>query len=686
MVGRPGKTQASFTAGEVDPGIEANYDLKYRAKGLKTARNVEPIPQGGFFNFDGLRLVGIVDPAAVKIFPFTASNGQSYDLVAGPGKLEVWNATEKLATIALPYTVEQFREVDFVQQLDTAFLFHADVQPRRLKHLGPANWAVDLVPFERIPTYDFGGVYTNGVSAQWDLQFVGLNDGVTAFVLTVSGQETSTIVYQANLTNLIPDVLQAIQELPNVKPGLTAVRISTGRNSRETIRISFDGVGNVGDGWAVSGRVVSKADAAVLAYKNRVGVAPGEPVMSATKGWPRCGAIYQQRLLIGGFKSLPNAWAASLAGEYFNFDDRLNEANGSFMVPMDTPGGEVIERIAAQRNLLIFTNRAEYWVQDRALDKTKPPVHVQASEDGVKRGVPICQNEGAALFVYRNGSVIGEFRYTDVDGNFVATAISILSAHLISDVVDTAIRRPNAISDGSLLAIILGNGQMRSAKLLRAQDVTAFSRVVIDGAFKAVACNDRNELTVLVDLPSATGTVRTLQRFDSSTFLHGAIRFSLGVPSNVISGLAIHEGRTVWVVGDDEVFGPLTVVGGSVTLPVAVSNGEVGRWVPPVAELLPPTREVGPNIVIRRKARIHSAQVTVRDTTSIAIAANGSAPKDVPLRRYGQPDGVPALQADYDGVVTVRGLSGYQNEPTLTITQTRPGWLHVDAVTQEAKL
>ncbi|WP_336800485.1 hypothetical protein [Kaistia sp. MMO-174] len=685
MVGRPGKTQASFTAGEVDPGIEANYDLKYRAKGLKTARNIEPIPQGGYFGFDGLRDIGAVDAASEKIFTFTASNGVSYDLVAGAGKLEVWGETSKLATVTVPYTAEQLSTADFVQQLDTAFIFHPDVQPRRLKHLGPTNWQVDLVPFLKIPSYDYGAVYTNGVAAQWDIQFTGLNTD-SVFVLTISGNETSSIEYQSTLADMIPDILAAINDLPVVKTGIAITYVASGRRGRGTLRITFSGTGNEGDGWAVSGRVTNKADAAVLSYKQRPGVKPGEDLISDTRGWPRCGAIYQQRLLMGGFRSLPNAWICSISGEYFNFDDRLDEANGSFLVPMDTPGGEVIERIAAQRNLLIFTNRAEYWVQDRALDKTKPPVHVQASEDGVRPGVPVCQNEGAALFAYRSGSVIGEFRYTDVDGNFVATAISILSAHLISDVVDMAIRRPNAISDGSLLAVVLGDGRMRAAKLLRAQDVTAFFRIETLGTFKAVACNDRNELSVLVDVESASGTSRRLQRFDASTFLHSAKAFSFGSPTNVISGLSLHEGREVWVVGDDNVFGPFVVAGGSVTLPVPVSAGEVGRWIPPVAELLPPTREVGPNIVIRRKARIHSAQVTVRDTTSIAIAANGGRARDVPLRRYGDQDNVPSLQAPYDGVLTVRGLSGYQNEPTLTITQTRPGFLHVDAITQEAKL
>jgi len=451
------------------------------------------------------------------------------------------------------------------------------------------------------------------------------------------------------------------------------------------MRIDFTGAGNEGDGWAVSGRVVNATDAAVLSTKSRVGVEPGEPLISDERGWPRCGAFYQQRLIMGGFRSLPNAWIASQQGDYYNFDRRLDEANGSFLVPMDTAGGETILKITGQRNLLIFTNEAEYWLQDRALSKTTAPSHVKASEDGIAPGVPICQNEGAALFIYKNGSVVGEFAYTDTQGNFLANSISILSAHLIEDITGAALRRPSRFSDGALYACVRADGDMRLAKLLRSQDVTAFFRRETDGRVIDVSVNGRNEMMVIVERDCDTGPRRTLERLSPDTLFDCSEGRVLDPPDTVIDGLERHEGREIWAYGDGEIYGPFTVSGGAIELPVACELVGWGRWTPPLIELLPPARFVNGDTVVLRKGRIHSAQLKLGATTSIAIGANGSPPRDVSLRRYGEPEAT-ELEAPFEGGITVRGLTNYATDPTLVITQKRPGLIAVRSITIEAKL
>lgn len=680
MVARPGRSQSAFTAGELDPGLEDNLDLKYRLRGLRTAKNIEPVPQGGFILADGMRLVADLPADACRILPFQASDGASYDLVAGPGYIRVYGESAELDSFAIPHTAEQLRAVDFPQQYDTGLLLHKDVRPKRVRIAAPDNWVIDDAPLDNLPTYDYGGTYTNGVSAKWDIAFVGLTSGTGVFYLTVSGEDTTSLTYTSVLASLATDVKNAIEDLPGVSTGITVTVEGTG------LRIAFDGAGNEGDGWAVSGKVVNQTDAAVTSTKRVVGVEPGEDVISDARGWPRCGCFFQQRLLLGGFRSLPNAWLMSIQADYFNFDKRIAAANGSALVPMDTSGAEAILKMVAGRNLLIFTNKAEYWLQDRALAKTVAPAHVKASDDGVREGVAICENEGSAIFVFSQGSTIGEFAYTDTQGNFVANSLSILSAHLIEDIVGAAIRRPNVYSDGALYAALRGDGQLRLAKLLRSQDVTAFVRRATDGTIIDVACNGRNEISVIVERTSDTGTRRTLERLDPDFLLDCAEWREFETATDTISGLERHEGREVWVLSEaGDVFGPFTVDAGVVTLPVAVTGAEIGRWTPPIAELMPPTREIGTNTVLRRKGRIHSAKLKLSDTTSLAIGANGGAIRDVPLRRFGEQEAT-ALGAGFTGMCTVRGLTNYQDEPTLVISQLRPGRLRVTSVTYEAKL
>lgn len=683
MVARPGRLQSAFNAGELDPLLHERTQLKYFSTGADRMENVVSIPQGGFRWRGGLRDVGGVDGDAARLFPFMASDGSVYDIVLRPGEGAAWSVSAKLADFTIAgLTAGMLATVTDAQQFDTAFLFHPDLASKRIKHAGPTSWSVDDLPYEAVPSYDYGGPvgggdYTNGVPAVWRLEFVGLTNDDTVFNLTVSQQETASITFKSDMGVLAAAIDAAIEDLPNVSAGVTTTDAGGAK-----IDIEFTGAGNEGDGWAVSGRVINKADAAILASKTTVGVTPGEPVISADRGWPRCGSFYNQRLAVAGFKSLPNGWMFSRQANYFSFDVRFTGASGPALVPMDTDGGEAIERILDSRNLAILTNRAEYWIAERALSQTEPPNHVKFGERGVKPGVPVAKNEGAFNFVSNTGSVIAEARYTDVEGNFTARDVSLLGAHLVQDVRDMAIQRAEKSTSGNLKSIVLENGDARLVTILREQDIMAYARLTSgDADFIATSVNGRNEMMFLAE--RADG--RRLERLESDLLLDEATDFSFGSPSDTVTGLSRFNGREIWVVADGHVLGPFTPSGGSVTLPLAVSSGYVGTWSPPVATTLPPPRDIGPNVVLKRRARLHSAHISVIDTTSLAVMDRGAL-RDIPLRRTGLTADVPELQQGVTDTITVRGLAGFGMEPKLTISQIRPGRLTVRSVTLEYAL
>ncbi|MGI2031943.1 hypothetical protein ACRQ1B_06075 [Rhizobium panacihumi] len=676
MVSRPGRMQSAFTAGELGEYLFDRTQLKYFSTGLQHAENVAIIPQGGFRVRDGLRHVGDLPANASKILPFHASTGAAYDLVFSGEVCQIWTASAITATIVIPGLSPVVDEMTEAQQSDTMLLFHENLRSKRIRATD-AGWVVDDLPFENIPNYDYGGDYTNGVPARWRLEFVGLEAFTSIFVVTVSGQETKALTYVATMPDLADAIRAAVEELANVSPGIEVTSPSD-----KVIEILFTGDGNEGDGWAVSGRVINKADAAITASKRVPGVMPGEPVMSPTRGWPQCGVFWQQRLLVGGLRSLPNAWLMSLQGDYFNYDLRFTEANGPAIIPMDKAGGERIERMVASLNLLIFTTQAEYWIAERALSKVEAPNHVQASRNGIKRGVPVIENEGAAIWCHANGSTIGELRYTDVEGNFVAIDTSLLASHLLEDVVDQASRRSSASMDGNLQAIIRKDGQARLVTLLREQEVTAYSRFSADGLFKATARNARNELSFVIE---NAGT-RSLQRLEPGLLLDEAIDIVSGAPTTVVPGLARFNGRQVWVIGDRDVFGPYVVTGGAITLPIAVTKTTVGTWRPPIVSTLSPPRDIGPNTVLKRKARIHTVHVSIVDTTSLAIGTNGGAMREVNLHRYGVLADVGELDQGVTGEIKITGLRGYAVAPFITISQLRPGRLNVRSITVETAL
>lgn len=677
MVARPGRMQSAFTAGELGPYLHDRTQLKYFSTGLQHAENIVVIPQGGFRLRDGLRLVGDLPSNAQKVFPFHASTGAGFDLVFGGDTCEVWSASVKTATLTISGLSTVVSEMTFAQRADTMLLFHESLKSKRIR-VTSGGWVVDDLPYENLPNYDYGGTYTNGVSAVWRIEFVGL-DASSIFVLTVTGVDTQSIQWDADPFVLATRIQAALNAMPNVDAGTFITYVSAGK-----FTITFDGAGNEGDGWAVSGRVINKADAAVVSVKQVAGVMPGEPVLSVERGWPQCGVFTQQRLLIGGFKSLPNAWMMSRQADYFNFDPRFTEASGPALVPMDKAGGEKIERMVENLNLLIFTNQAEYWIAERSLSKTEAPNHVQASRNGIRRGVPVIENEGAALWCHRNGSTVGELRYTDVEGNFVPIDTSLLASHLLEGVVDQASRKKQADAlDGNLQAIVRSDGKACLVTLLREQEVTAYARMTADTAFRAVACNSRNELSFIADHAGS----RSLQRQEAGLLLDEAIDFSFGTPQVAIAGLGRFNGREVWVIAGGNVFGPFVVSGGAVMLPVPTLHATVGTWRPPIVSTLPPPRDVGPNVVLKRKARIHAVHISIVDTTSLAISTNGGPLREVSLHRYGDVlADVPELEQGVTGEIKVSGLVGYSDAPFVTISQLRPGRLNVRSITVETAL
>lgn len=678
MVDRPGRLMATFTSGELDPRIIDRTDLKYFNSGALHVENAEIHPQGGFSARSGLRHVVNLDNSAARLIPFKNSAGSSFEVVLRDGHADVIDGPAIAASFSLPFNSEHLPEVTWANKQDTMFLFQDGVQSVRVIN-SDSGWSQDNLPYEEIPNYDYGGDYANGEPAEWELQFVGMSTA-DRFKLTISGQDTTTIDIPGGVDwdLLATSIKNAMLELPNVAPGISVTKKADAR-----ITIRFEGKENHGDGWAVSGVSINKADGAIPAYKIKVGLPPGEPIISAARGWPRCGMFWQQRFFAGGFKGRGNNWMTSVVGRYFTFDTRLDEADGAFVVPLDSEGGERINHIVPGRNMLIFTTEREYWISERTIDKTKPTVHVEASTHGTKPGVPVVKNEGAAIFVHKSGSVISEFRYTDVDGNFVSQPISILSSHLFEDLNDMAMRRAKQSSDANLLGVLDAKGRMRAGFLLRQQDVTGFGRFTSDeDLFRAISVNGRDEMAVVTE----RNNQRRLERFERGLLLDAAKSFAFPEARSEIDELDHLEGRDVWVLGDGDVYGPYKVLNAKIQVPTPVRNGEVGLFSPPKVTTLPPPRDIGPKTILRRPARIHSVWVSVVDSTSLAIAANGGEPVDVHLRGYDDKMDKPELEAGYTGIIELRGLKGFDHEPTITITQTRPGRLAVRSVTIEAKL
>jgi hypothetical protein len=408
--------------------------------------------------------------------------------------------------------------------------------------------------------------------------------------------------------------------------------------------------------------------------------------MSKATGWPRCGAFFQSRLILGGFKLRPETLLGSVVGDYFNFTQTSSvsvaAADVGIDFTLDSDEVSVIHHIVVGRHLQLFTESAEWYVSDRVIDATQPLNFVQATRYGVRAGVEPQQVEGAGVFVQSSGNVVRELLWTDTEQTYGAESITLYASHLVSNVVDVAFRRSSATSEGTQIFMVDADGSMAVMTRIRSQDVMATKPWQTDGLFRAVSVDAARRIFCIVERTIEGVADNWFEQIDETAYLDCSVRLTPGAA--VVSGLAHLEGKSVWAVGDGVPFGPFTVAAGAITLPRAVAAVEVGLFYDFTLETMPwkPLNQEG--IALRGPRRISAATLVLESTSSLAVAANGGASRSVALYVWPAPLDARPVAEPFTGEVRVDRLWGRMEGPSLVVTRPLPGRITVKAIYLEA--
>jgi len=122
--------QSSFNRGELDPRLVGRKDLQAYYAGARDAQNVVTLVQGGVRRRNGTEFIHEDDDG--RIFNFSFSTEVNYCLLFTNLQCEVFKEGVSQTTFATPYTLDQVKEIDYIQSADTALLFHSDVQPQEI--------------------------------------------------------------------------------------------------------------------------------------------------------------------------------------------------------------------------------------------------------------------------------------------------------------------------------------------------------------------------------------------------------------------------------------------------------------------------------------------------------------------------------------------------------------------------
>ncbi|WP_062222205.1 hypothetical protein [Aureimonas sp. D3] len=690
MVARPGSGQQSMNAGEFSRELAGRIDIKqYYAAGLRF-RNIEPVAQAGFRNLPGTkRILPVGSAVAPRFWRLKQSREKSFFIALLPGRLDIFLGFERVAQINLPgVSAAIAAEANLYLEGDTIGIFHKDLKPLRVLRQSDAAWSLDEWPFERIPDHDFGGSYPK-TDDRWTLYLRwapsgDMTDVVVSLTVdgeTIEAQALGTAVQSASRAqwlNLAARLQAQVQKLPSLGSGVTVSLDALEADGLRIFYLNFGGAQS-GSEYGVTSQIVNTGSVSILPTHTQIGRTDGEPLMSGSRGWPGVVAIVQDRLAYAGLKARPSALLLSQTAEYFNVNIKAQRSDGAKLEALRTNSAEEILHVTARQYLLVFTDEAEYFATNRTITRNEPSNFVETGRNGLQRGTWPAEIENRIYFVAQRGGVLFSTAYDDLSTAFTARQESLLASHLVDGVVMSDLQRGTDDTDAPRLWLLRSDGRLVCATIIRDQEITAFFEYDAGGPVRSIGVDAANRLWLAVERPDGL----QYEWLAPGSWLAGALDQTSDTAGR-LTGLPF-EGRKVWIMTSGGfVDGPFTVSGGAITTPFPSTAMSVGLWVAPLFESMPRVRVLPGDQVLRRPGRVHTVKANVLSTTSIAIGANGTAPRDVSLLRTSDPTDLP--MAPKTQLVTVAGIPGAIEDTTVTVSQTRPGALWVRNLTFEEKL
>lgn len=606
--------KTNFSAGEVSLELLGRSDLKLYQNGAKTLENVFVQPTGGVTRRHGLRYVDPVPVADARLIPFE-NNGTTYLLEFMHGGMAVYKDDIYVTSILVPWTLSQIGQLAWVQSANELLLMHPDVAPWRLT-LNGGTWALAPWTYETGPT---GRIY------QPHYKFVS---GIT---LTPSGT-TGTINVDASAAFFTGNHINARFRLDGKEIVITNISHPTSAIASVIEPLSGTAATN---NWT-------------------------ESAFSNARGWPVTAGFHQDRLVIGGSRDLRNRLFLSKTGKMWNFDlgTGLDDEAIEFSILSDQ--SNAIRGVFSARHLQIFTSGSEWMVTGTPLTPSTLQLQRQTRVGSrTDRYIPPQDADGATYFISRDGSQLREFYYNDVEGAYAATDLAIMAKHMVVDAVDQAYDAKNR-----LLHVVLANGTLTTLTVYRTEGVTAWSRQVTDGQFKSVrAIGDKIYVTVL------RGGTLSIERFDPDLFLDAGRNFVIGSPGIGWGGLTHLNGKTVPMLCDGVIYGPVTVSGSAVVSPVYCTHFQIGLPYTMTIEPLPPSQI---NFAGVRTLRMTELRLRLYQTASLRIDT-GLGSRDIPLDGITLPPANTYLTPK-TGDVPVRAYGWVRDltDPLWSIRQTTP--------------
>jgi len=658
------QVQTDFTHGELAPLMRGRYDTDIYLKGCERMTNTLVLPQG-----PATRRFGItfdrnlnVNTNEYELFNFLSIEGNDFLLMLTDLELRIFNedGTEHPSSpIIFPFSGDKLilSTVKYAQTHDEAIFVHPDLPPQALRFNATTNvFSTQVFSFKNEPTVDFQDVdYSN---TDFVLSVILTGDKGT---ITASSPTFGPVVGSEYIGGVF------IYLGPTAASPLGLARI-TGVNSTTEANIT----------------IVTEFSKGAQIFSSSVG-APGadsileKVAISTARGFPRSVTFYENRLVFGGTKSLPQTLFMSQIADYRDFSPGTGSPDDAIVATISSNQSSNINHVISDRSFQVFSERGEFappQLEDSALTATSISIRQQSSIGSSRQADPVVL-DGATFYIQKGGKSVMAFLYDDNTASYTSIASSTLSSHLISDVLDMTTLKGQTDSDANFLFLVNGGvvkrvdetlpeGTLTAFQTLRSQNIQAWTpQVTQSGKFKRVQ-SVGDTLFFIIERDINGATVQYLEHADFDTLTDSNILPPNIGPITTIGNLTHLEGETVEIIADGFVVTPQVVVGGEVTVETAASVFEIGLNVETELKTMPVnvTSENGPLLPVPK--RLPRDFIDILDTQGIEI--NGVLLRNLLFSEDFIDDPLPLRS----GLFEISNLDGWDRRQSISITQSRP--------------
>tara|TARA_R110002049_G_scaffold267837_2_gene444326 strand:+ start:567 stop:2780 length:2214 start_codon:yes stop_codon:yes gene_type:complete len=390
----------NFSAGELNPLLNARTDAKAYFEGARQCKNWYLLDEGGVMRRPATQFTAEL-PAESRVIPFVFSEDETALFVLSNNRLDVYNssgvAIASNITTNCNWTTAQLFELNYAQFGDTVFVANRNNPIIQIKRNGATSFAVNLFAFEEDDTVTVNSINkTTQPFYKYEPSTVTLTPSATTGNSVTITASVNTFVSAHNGTYLqIGGKQLKIVGFTNATT-VTATVLETLANT------------DANADWQ-------------------------EQLFSAVRGFPQAVSFHDNRLFFAGGKDAPSVVVASQIGGYFNFALGTGLPNESINVSITSDSVNEIRHLLSGRNLQIFTDAGEFFVPQTADQAITPATiaFLRQTPYGCNRANPV-PFDGATIFTSKNGKSIREYVYSDLEQAYKSNSISILSSQVVN--------------------------------------------------------------------------------------------------------------------------------------------------------------------------------------------------------------------------------------------------------------